>query len=116
MIGSTANSVVIISYLKMINNNGINMKFLITSILCCFLLVSTGCSTIGAVWESGKTVITGTVDAVVAGTSQLVGAVAEDVADTTAFVVDTSAGLVETVAQKIDEETDELQNEESPNE
>ena len=115
MIGSTASSVVIISYL-MINNNGKNMKFLITSILCCFLLVSTGCSTIGAVWESGKTVVTGTVDAVVAGTSQLVGAVAEDVADTTAFVVDTTAGLVETVADKIDEETDELQDEASPNE
>ena len=114
MIGSTASSVVIISYL-IINKNGMNMKYLISSILCCFLLVSTGCSTIGAVWESGKTVVTGTVDAVVAGTSQLVGAVAEDVADTTAFVVDTTAGLVETVAQKIDEETDELQDE-SPNE
>ena len=116
MIGSTASSVVIISYLKMINNNGINMKYLISSILCFFLLVSTGCSTIGSVWESGKTVVTGTVDAVVAGTSQLVSAVAEDVADTTAFVVDTTAGLVETVAEKIDEETDELQDEESPKE
>ena len=115
MIGSTASSVVIISYL-IINNNGINMKYLISSILCFFLLVSTGCSTIGSVWESGKTVVTGTVDAVVAGTSQLVSAVAEDVADTTAFVVDTTAGLVETVADKIDEETDTLQDEESPKE
>ena len=98
-----------------INKNGTDMKYLISSVLCFFLLVSTGCSTIGAVWESGKTVVTGTVDAVVQGTSQLVGAVAEDVADTTAFVVDTTAGLVETVAEKIDEETDELQDE-SPNE
>ena len=87
------------------------MKFLNASILCFFLLVSTGCSTIGAVWESGKTVVTGTVDAVVAGTSQLVGAVAEDIADTVAFAVDTTAGLVEDVAEKIDEETDVLQEE-----
>ena len=93
-----------------------NMKYILTSILCFFLLVSTGCSTIGAVWESGKTVVTGTVDAVVQGTSQLVGAVAEDVADTVAFAVDTTAGLVEDVADKIDEETDELQDEESPKE
>ena len=100
----------------MINNNGINMKVLIASILCFFLLVSTGCSTVGTVWEAGKTVVTGTVDAVVTGTSQLVGAVAEDVADTTAFVVDTTAGVVEDVAEKIDEETDVLQDEESPKE
>ena len=92
------------------------MKYILTSILCFFLLVSTGCSTIGGVWEAGKTVVTGTVDAVVQGTSQIVGSVAEDVADTTAFVLDTSAGLVEDVAERIDEETDELQEEESPNE
>ena len=100
----------------MINNNGTDMKYLISSVLCLFLLVSTGCSTIGGVWEAGKTIVTGTVDAVVGGTTQIVSAVAEDVADTTAFVVDTTAGLVEDVAAKIDEETDELQDEESPKE
>ena len=89
------------------------MKYLITSILCFFLLVSTGCSTIGGVWEAGKTVVTGTVDAVVTGTSQIVSAVAEDIADTTAFVVDTTAGVVEDVADYVDEETDSLQD---PNE
>ena len=115
MVGSTAIPVVMISYL-MINNNGTNMKYILTSILCFFLLVSTGCSTIGGVWEAGKTVVTGTVDAVVTGTSQIVGSVAEDVADTVAFAVDTTAGLVEDVAEKIDEETDELQDEESPKE
>jgi len=92
------------------------MKYLIASILGCFLLLSTGCSTISGVWEAGKTVVTGTVDAVVQGTSQVVSSVAEDVADTTAFVLDTSAGLVEDVADRIDEETDELQDDESPNE
>ena len=91
------------------------MKYLIISILGSFLLLSTGCSTIGGVWEAGKTVVTGTVDAVVQGTTQVVSAVAEDVADTTAFVLDTTACLVEDVANKIDEETDELQDE-SPNE
>ena len=89
------------------------MKYLITSVLCFFLLVSTGCSTIGGVWEAGKTVVTGTVDAVVTGTSQIVSAVAEDIADTTAFVVDTTAGVVEDVANYVDEETDSLQD---PNE
>lgn len=89
------------------------MKYLITSVLCFFLLVSTGCSTIGGVWEAGKTVVTGTVDAVVTGTSQIVSAVAEDIADTTAFVVDTTAGVVEDVADYVDEETDSLQD---PNE
>ena len=79
------------------------MKVLITSILCFFLLVTTGCSTVGSVWEAGKTVVTGTVDAVVTGTSQIVGSVAEDVADTVAFAVDTTAGLVEDVAEKFDE-------------
>ena len=89
------------------------MKYLITSILCFFLLVSTGCSTVGGVWEAGKTIVTGTVDAVVTGTSQIVSAVAEDIADTTAFVVDTTAGVVEDVADYVDEETDSLQD---PNE
>ena len=89
------------------------MKYLITSVLCFFLLVSTGCSTIGGVWEAGKTVVTGTVDAVVTGTSQIVSAIAEDIADTTAFVVDTTAGVVEDVANYVDEETDSLQD---PNE
>ena len=89
------------------------MKYLITSVLCFFLLVSTGCSTIGGVWEAGKTVVTGTVDAVVTGTSQIVSAIAEDIADTTAFVVDTTAGVVEDVADYVDEETDSLQD---PNE
>ena len=79
-----------------------------------FLVFTAGCSTIGGVWEAGKTVVTGTVDAVVTGTSQIVGAVAEDVADTTAFVVDTTAGVVEDVADKVDEQTDNLQGEESP--
>jgi hypothetical protein len=79
-----------------------------------FLILLAGCSTVGGVWEAGKTVVTGTVDAVVTGTSQIVGAVAEDVADTTAFVVDTTAGVVEDVADKVDEQTDNLQGEESP--
>ena len=91
------------------------MKYLIASILGLFLLLPVGCSTISGVWEAGKTVVTGTVDAVVTGTSQIVSAVAEDVADTTAFVVDTTAGVVEDVADKVDEQTDELQGE-SPNE
>ena len=92
------------------------MKYLIASILGCFLLLNTGCASVGGVWEAGKTIVTGTVDAVVKGTSQVVSSVAEDVADTTAFVVDTTAGVIEDVADEIDEQTDELQEDESPNE
>jgi hypothetical protein len=98
----------------MIDSLGENMKYLIASILGSFLLLSAGCSTIGGVWEAGKTVVTGTVDAVVGGTTQVVSAVAEDVADTTSFVLDTTAGVVEDVAKRVDEETDELQTEETP--
>ena len=92
------------------------MKYLLISILGSFLLFSTGCSTIGGVWEAGKTIVTGTVDAVVGGTTEIVSAVASDVADTTDFVLDTAAGVVEDVAVRIDDETDELQDEESPKE
>ena len=83
------------------------MKVLISGILLIFIA---GCSTIGGVWEAGKTVVTGTVDAVVTGTSQVASAVAEDVVDATAFVVDTTAGVVEDVADKVDENTDALQD------
>ena len=88
------------------------MKYLFASILGSFLLFGAGCASVGGVWEAGKTVVTGTVDAVVTGTSQIVSSVAEDVADTTDFVLDTTAGVVEDVADRIDEETDELQDEE----
>ena len=90
------------------------MKYLQLSIISLFLLIS-GCASIGGVWDAGKTIVTGTVDAVVQGTSKVVSAVAADVANTTAFVVDTTAGLVETVAEEVDEQTDALQDE-SPKE
>ena len=90
------------------------MKYLQLSMISLFLLIS-GCASVGGVWEAGKTVVTGTVDAVVSGTSKVVSAVAEDVANTTAFVVDTTAGVVEDVATEVDEQTDALQDE-SPKE
>jgi hypothetical protein len=89
------------------------MKFLGILIIALSLVTIQGCGTVASVWEGGKTVVTGTIDAVVQGTTQIVSAVAEDVADTTAFVVDTTAGVVEDVAAEIDEQTDELQDEES---
>ena len=90
------------------------MKYLQLGMISLFLLIS-GCASVGGVWEAGKTVVTGTVDAVVSGTSKVVSAVAEDVANTTAFVVDTTAGVVEDVATEVDEQTDALQDE-SPKE
>ena len=90
------------------------MKYLQLSMISLFLLIS-GCASVGGVWEAGKTVVTGSVDAVVSGTSKVVSAVAEDVANTTAFVVDTTSGVVEDVATEVDEQTDALQDE-SPKE
>jgi transcription elongation factor Elf1 len=46
----------------------------------------------------------------------LVSAVATDVVDVTAFVIDTTAGVVESGAEYVDEQTDEMQDEESPKE
>ena len=89
------------------------MKFLGILIIALSLVTVQGCSTVASVWEGGKTFVTGTIDAAVTGTSQIVSAVAEDVVDTAAFVADTGAGLVQSVADRIDEETDELQDEES---
>ena len=89
------------------------MKFLGILIIALSLVTIQGCSTVASVWEGGKTFVTGTVDAAVQGTSQIVSAVAEDVVDTAAFVADTTAGVVEDVADEIDEQTDELQDEES---
>ena len=81
-----------------------------------FLVLIAGCSTVGGVWEAGKTVVTGTVDSVVTGTSQVVSAVTEDVVDAAAFVGDTTAGVVAEASDYIDAETDVLQEEESPKE
>ena len=64
-----------------------------------FLILLAGCSTVGGIWEAGKTVVTGTVDSVVTGTSQVVSAVTEDVVDAAAFVGDTTAGMVEDVSE-----------------
>ena len=87
------------------------MKFLGILMIALSFVTIQGCSTIGQVWESGKNFVTGTVDAAVTGTSRVVSAVAEDVVDTAAFVADTGAGIVEDVSDRIDEETDELQDE-----
>jgi hypothetical protein len=97
--------------LSLINNNCIIFEEyemnLLKSLLVCLFVVSIGaCSTMEAVWEGGKTVVTGTVDAVVGGTSQIVSAVAEDVVDTAAFAADTTAGLVEASADFVDGQTD----------
>ena len=87
------------------------MNYLKSLIVALFVVTLGACSTMEAVWEGGKTVVTGTVDAVVTGTSQIVSAVAEDVVDTTAFVVDTSAGLVEASAEFVYEKTDSASDE-----
>ena len=86
------------------------MKFLGILIIALSLVTVQGCSTVGAVWDGATTFVTGTLDAAVTGTSEIVSAVAEDVVDTAAFVADTSAGLVEDVAAKIDDSTDQLQD------
>ena len=66
----------------------------------------------GGAWDAGRTVVTGTVDSVVSGTSTVVSSVTEDVVDVVAFTGDTAAGLVASTSEYIDKETDELQEEE----
>ena len=101
----------------MINNKWKNMKYLITGILGLGLLFSSGCSTIGTAWDSGVKLVTGVVDDTVVGTSNIIGAVAEDVVDAAAIVADTAAGSVEALSDYVDDQTDELQeDEDSPNE
>jgi|TARA_R100001244_G_scaffold132118_1_gene107181 hypothetical protein len=80
------------------------------------LLISiglTGCGTIAQVWETGTEVVSNVVDTVVTGTSDLVTAVGTDVVNTGAFIVDTSAGIVEGVSERVDEETDKLNGDDS---
>ena len=78
-----------------------------------FLFFMTACSTVGGAWDAGRTVVTGTVDSVVSGTSTVVSSVTEDVVDVVAFTGDTAAGLVASTSEYIDKETDELQEEEA---
>ena len=93
------------------------MKYLITGILGLSLLLVSGCSTIATTWDSGKKLVTGVVDDAVVGTSNIIGAVAEDVVDAAAIVADTAAGSVEALSDYVDSETDILQeDEEDPNE
>ena len=93
------------------------MKYLITGILGLSLLLASGCSTIGTAWDSGVKLVTGVVDDTVVGTSDIIGAVAEDVVSAAAIVADTAAGSVSALSDYIDAETDVLQeDEESPNE
>tara|TARA_B100000287_G_scaffold398407_1_gene415770 strand:+ start:763 stop:1032 length:270 start_codon:yes stop_codon:yes gene_type:complete len=77
-----------------------------------FLIFMTACSTVGGAYDAGRTVVTGTVDAVVTGTSSVVSSVTEDVVDVVAFTGDTAAGIVASTSEYIDKETDEIQEEE----
>ena len=92
------------------------MKYLVIAILGFGIMFTSGCSTIGTTWDSGVKLVTGMVDDAVTGTSNIVGAVAEDVVDAAAIVADTTAGSVEALSDYVDAETDELQEEESPKE
>ena len=75
-----------------------------------FLILMVGCSTVGGVYDAGRTVVTGAVDTLATGTSQVVSAVTEDVIDAAAFVGDTTAGVVEEASEYIDKETDEIES------
>jgi starvation-inducible outer membrane lipoprotein len=80
------------------------------------LLVSiglTGCGTMAQIWETGTEVVSNTVDTVVTGASDLVTAVGTDVVNTGAFIVDTGAGVVQGVSERVDEETDKLDGDNS---
>ena len=77
-----------------------------------FLILMVGCSTVGGVYDAGRTVVTGTIDTVATGTSQVVSAVTEDVVDVIAFTGDTTAGMIAKTSEYIDKEPDEIQDKE----
>jgi len=85
------------------------------------LFFAASCASIGSVIEGGKEFTTGVVDGAVKGTSTVVSAVSDDVVNTGEFVVEsavdvgksvvnTGTGIVQKAAQRIDEETDKLQD------
>lgn len=85
------------------------------------LVFAASCASVGSVIEGGKEFTTGVVDGAVKGTSTVVSAVSEDVVSTGEFVVEsavdvgksvvnTGTGIVQKAAQRIDEETDKLQD------
>jgi phosphodiesterase/alkaline phosphatase D-like protein len=85
------------------------------------LVFAASCASVGSVIEGGKEFTTGVVDGAVKGTSTIVTAVSDDVVNTGEFVVEsavdvgksvvnTGTGIVQKAAQRIDEETDKLQD------
>jgi len=85
------------------------------------LVFAASCASVGSVIEGGKEFTTGVVDGAVKGTSTVVSAVSDDVVSTGEFVVEsavdvgksvvnTGTGIVQKAAQRIDEETDKLQD------
>jgi len=85
------------------------------------LVFAASCASVGSVIEGGKEFTTGVVDGAVKGTSTVVSAVSDDVVNTGEFVVEsavdvgksvvnTGTGIVQKAAQRIDEETDKLQD------
>ena len=84
----------------------------ILAILGIFLLPS--CASVGAVIEGGKEFTTGVVDGSVKAVSTVTGAVLEDASSIVETTAEITTGVVETVANEVDEQTDELQDKESP--
>ena len=85
------------------------MKNLISffGILC--LVVMSGCSTIGGVWEAGTEVVAGTTDAVLKGTATVARSVTDDVINVAQVTADIATGTIDTVAAEVDKQTDVVQ-------
>lgn len=92
-----------------------------------FVIFTQGCASVGMAIDGGKELVTNTVDTVVGTSSNIVGAVAEDVGgivQTGAEVgvglvqtaTETGAGLVKVVADEVNEQTDAIQDGEAKEE
>ena len=89
-----------------------NRLFTILGLFGLFLLPS--CASVGAVIEGGKEFTTGVIDGSVNAVSTISGAVLEDASNIVETTAEVTTGVISTVAKEVDEQTDELQDQESP--
>ena len=81
-----------------------------------FVIFTQGCASIGTAIDGGKELVVNSVDTVVGTASDITVSVAQDVSDISTTALEIGAGVVSAVSDEIDEQTDELQDENKPEE
>ena len=81
-----------------------------------FVIFTQGCASIGTAIDGGKELVVNSVDTVVGTASDITVSVAQDVSDISTTALEIGAGVVSAVSDEIDEQTNELQDENKPEE